>query len=38
MCVRHLETSESALEMFNAVVFEKKISNFLQLFLCGIFP
>ena len=32
MCVGRLETSESALDRFNAVVFEKTISNFLQLF------
>ncbi len=36
--VRRPETSESALERFNAEVFKKKFSSFLQLFLCEIFP
>ena len=36
--VRRLEMFESALERFNALVFGKKISSVLQLFLCKIFP
>ena len=35
---RHMTTCESALERFNAQVFEKKISSFLEFFFCCIFP
>ena len=38
MCAIRLETCASALERFNAPVSGKKISSFLQLFLCEIFP
>ena len=38
MCRSRLETCESALERFNALVFGNKISRFSQLFLCEILP
>ena len=38
MCVGRLETSESALERFNAVLFEKKIFNFFATFFVRNFP
>ena len=38
MPVRRQETCESALETFDPSGFEKKISSFLRLLLCEIFP
>ena len=38
MCRSRLETCESALERYAALLFGKTISSFLQFFFCQIFP